>query len=86
MTCFDHLWIRRIPRTPLARGSVLEVSATGLVALEQPLWPRADGTPNLLERQTEGLAQDVRAELHTCAKARLEPVLDGLPQVNNRTR
>ena len=45
------------------------------------MWPRADGTPDLLERQTEGLAQDVRAELHTCAIARLEPVLDGLPQV-----
>ena len=45
------------------------------------MWPRADGTPDLLERQTEGLAQDVRAELHACVIAWLEPVLDGLPQV-----
>ena len=31
------------------------MSATSHVALQQPLWPRADGTPGLLERQVEGL-------------------------------
>ena len=28
----------------------LEVSAAGQMALQQPLWPRADGTPDVIKR------------------------------------
>ena len=34
----------------LCAAHTIEVPATGLVALQQPLWPRADGTPDLVER------------------------------------
>ena len=58
----------------------LEVPATSHVVLQQPL-AKSRWNAGLIGRSVAGLAKDVRAELHSCTMARLEPVLDSLPQV-----